>query len=99
MLFEEPSLSIVCQWFSTLHSPHRYSSLLAHHPSTAVKATSLLTMSSANGEKMKPSFKQQLGLQDDPNAMDHTVSHSGAKVTRMESSQPGFPVYHRRIAK
>ncbi|PWN26036.1 hypothetical protein BDZ90DRAFT_254705 [Jaminaea rosea] len=43
-------------------------------------------------------LRQQLGFEADPNKLEHTVSSSGAPVTKMESSQPGFPVYHRRIA-
>ncbi|SNX87788.1 uncharacterized protein MEPE_06499 [Melanopsichium pennsylvanicum] len=53
-----------------------------------------------------PSFKQQLGLSEDPNGSDHVVTSKGHRLTRtltvggheVDSSQPGFPVYHRRIA-
>lgn len=49
-------------------------------------------------EKTAPNLSQQLGLRDDPNKLDHTVSHTGSRVTRFETGQPGFPTYHRRIA-
>ncbi|CAO1625542.1 unnamed protein product [Sympodiomycopsis kandeliae] len=50
-----------------------------------------------SGQKL--TLSQQLGLKEDPNKLDHTVSsHTGSKVTRFESGQPGFPTYHRRIA-
>ncbi|SJX66388.1 uncharacterized protein SRS1_16710 [Sporisorium reilianum f. sp. reilianum] len=52
-----------------------------------------------------PNFKQQWGLAEDPNAGDHIVTSKGHRLTRqltaggheVDSSQPGFPVYHRRI--
>lgn len=46
-----------------------------------------------------PTLRQQLGFEQDPNRLEHSISHNGAPVTKLESSQPGFPVYHRRIAK
>lgn len=46
-----------------------------------------------------PTLRQQLGFDEDPNRLEHSVSHNGAPITKLESSQPGFPVYHRRIAK
>ncbi|SPO30490.1 uncharacterized protein UTRI_06420 [Ustilago trichophora] len=53
-----------------------------------------------------PNLKQQWGLSEDPNGSDHVVTSQGHKLTRtvtaggheVDSSQPGFPVYHRRIA-
>ena len=53
-----------------------------------------------------PNLKEQWGLSEDPNNNDHIVTSKGHKLTRtltaggheVDSSQPGFPVYHRRIA-
>ena len=53
-----------------------------------------------------PNVKQQWGLADDPNGSDHVVTSKGHRLTRtltaggheVDSSQPGFPIYHRRIA-
>ncbi|PWY97945.1 hypothetical protein BCV70DRAFT_194577 [Testicularia cyperi] len=53
-----------------------------------------------------PNIKQQWGLEKDPNSGDHIVTSKGHRLTRtvtaggheVDSSQPGFPVYHRRIA-
>ncbi|GAC76266.1 hypothetical protein PANT_20d00029 [Moesziomyces antarcticus T-34] len=53
-----------------------------------------------------PNLKEQWGLAEDPNASDHIVTSRGQKLTRtvtagghdVDSSQPGFPIYHRRIA-
>lgn len=52
-----------------------------------------------------PNLKQQLGLAEDPNGSDHVITSKGHRLTRtvtagghdVDSSQPGFPVYHRRI--
>lgn len=49
---------------------------------------------------------QQFGLHKDPNSGEHVTTSKGHKLTRtvtpggheLDSSQPGFPVYHRRIA-
>lgn len=46
---------------------------------------------------LRPTISQQLGLSEDPNKPNHTVSHTGAQVIRLESKQPGLPTYHRRI--
>ncbi|SOV02132.1 uncharacterized protein UDID_08633 [Ustilago sp. UG-2017a] len=53
-----------------------------------------------------PNLKQQWGLAEDPNGSDHVVTSKGHRLTRtltaggheVDSSQPGFPIYHRRIA-
>lgn len=53
-----------------------------------------------------PNLKEQWGLQEDPNGSDHVVTSKGHRLTRtvtagghdVDSSQPGFPIYHRRIA-
>ncbi|EPQ30541.1 uncharacterized protein PFL1_02066 [Pseudozyma flocculosa PF-1] len=53
-----------------------------------------------------PSLKAQFGLAEDPNAPAHITTSAGHKLTRtitpggheLDSTQPGFPVYHRRIA-
>jgi uncharacterized protein len=53
-----------------------------------------------------PNLKEQWGLSEDPNGTDHVVTSKGHRLTRtvtaggheVDSSQPGFPVYHRRIA-
>jgi len=53
-----------------------------------------------------PNLKEQWGLSEDPNGDDHVVTSKGHRLTRtltaggheVDSSQPGFPVYHRRIA-
>lgn len=56
-----------------------------------------------------PTLKEQLGLAEDPNSAhkDHITTSKGHRLTRtvtpgghdVDNSQPGFPVYHRRIAK
>ncbi|CAO1634635.1 unnamed protein product [Parajaminaea phylloscopi] len=71
-------------------SDQSLSSLIVFHSSRT-----LATMAYQNGTK--PTMLEQLGLKENPNALQHTVSRNGSKVTRMESAQPGFPVYHRRI--
>ncbi|EST07377.1 yaaH [Kalmanozyma brasiliensis GHG001] len=53
-----------------------------------------------------PNLKEQWGLSEDPNGSDHVVTSKGHRLTRtmtaggheVDSSQPGFPIYHRRIA-
>ncbi|PWN87209.1 hypothetical protein FA10DRAFT_198096 [Acaromyces ingoldii] len=52
----------------------------------------------------KPSLLEQFGLKPDPNKLEHSQS-GGNRLTKvyttgghpMDSSQKGFPVYHRRI--
>ncbi|PWN47435.1 hypothetical protein IE53DRAFT_250873 [Violaceomyces palustris] len=53
----------------------------------------------------QPSIMAQFGFEKDPNAYEHIKTPAGHKLTRtltagghaVDSSQPGFPIYHRRI--
>lgn len=53
----------------------------------------------------RPTLAEQMGLKPNPNAMEH-VFHGGVALTKVytagghpvDSSQPGLPVYHRKIA-
>ncbi len=53
-----------------------------------------------------PTIAEQMGMKPDPNKLEHGF-HGGVHLTKVytsgghgvDSDQPGFPVYHRRIAK
>lgn len=54
---------------------------------------------------VRPSLAEQFGLKPDPNKLEHEF-HGGVRLTKVhttgghpvDTDQPGFPVYHRRIA-
>ena len=53
----------------------------------------------------KPSVAEQFGIKPNPNKIEH-VMHGGVRLTKVltsgghpyDSSQNGFPIYHRRVA-